>query len=272
MEKKSSLRLGGYLEALLASCPMAIIANNADGVITFANKEACQLVEREMRELVGENVAIVYESLEAARETNRKIYQQGGAIRDHESKAKTKEGKIIPVRISASLLNDSAGKYNGAIGYFEIYRPWTTAEEKAKARCDELEAKLEELVGLSAPLFELYPGISAAAIAGHLDTNRFDGITSNLLDHLRSMKTNVLIIDLSATLVVDDNIAGQLMKFVRTARLLGTQCTLVGIQTSLAQAMEPMVTALDFVQAFSSMDTATHAAFNRIGFEICKKD
>ena len=132
---------GGYLEGLLNSCPSAILAINADGIITFANKEACNLVGCAMNGLVGESIAIIYESPEAARETNRRLYMGGGIIHDHESKLKTKTGKIIPVRISAAHLKDSAGNYAGAVGYFERYRPWTAAETNLRTYAEELEAK-----------------------------------------------------------------------------------------------------------------------------------
>ncbi len=56
---------GGHLEALLNSCPDAILAVNAEGIIKFANKEACRLTERTMNELIGESIVDMYENLEA---------------------------------------------------------------------------------------------------------------------------------------------------------------------------------------------------------------
>ena len=68
MEKQVATQTGkgGYLEALLNSCPDAVIAINAEGTITFANKEACKLVAAEMRELVGKSIVNIYENLEHA--------------------------------------------------------------------------------------------------------------------------------------------------------------------------------------------------------------
>ena len=272
MEKQLPPRRGGYLEALLSSCPFAILSTDAEGKVTFANKEACKLTEREMKELVGENIAIVYESLEAARETNRKLYISGGVIHDHESKARTKSGKVVPIRVSASHLKDSSGTYIGAVGYFEKYRPWTTAEASVKAYAEELEAKLEEWKDLGAPVFDLYPGLTAAVIVGRLNVARFDRINTNLLDHVKSEKSRVVLIDLSAALVDDENVAAQLLKTIRTVHLLGTQCVLAGIQSSVARAMEPLVADLNAIKSFSSMDIALEAALDIIGFKVGKKD
>ena len=272
MEKKTSPQLGGYLEALLASCPVAILATDAEGIIKFANKEAGKLTEREVRELIGESIVVVYESLEVARETNRKLYASGGTIHEHESRAKTKSGKVIPVHISATHLKDSLGKYIGAVGYFEKYRPWSSEEAKVKAYAEELEAKLEEWKDLGAPVFRLYPGLSAVVVVGRVDSSRFDRITSNLLNHVKDVKTRVVLIDLSAAIISDNTVANQVVKTIRTVYLLGVQSVLAGIQTSIAQAMEPLLTDVGFVKSFSSTEAALEAALNMLGYEVCKKE
>src|SRR4030043_2383258 len=95
MEKHITPHHGGHLEALLNGCPDAILAINAEGIIKFANKEACKLTERSMNELIGENIVEVYESIQAARDANRKIYQAGGTIHDMETRTREKAGQII---------------------------------------------------------------------------------------------------------------------------------------------------------------------------------
>jgi len=260
------------LEALLNGCPDAILAIDAEGTITFANQEACNLTEHEMRELVGQNITIVYANPEAARETNRKLYLSGGIIHDHESTAKTKKGKIVPVRISASHLKDSMGNYTGAVGYFQTYRPWTETEVKAKAYTEELEAELEEWKDLGAPAFELYPGLLMVEVVGRLDVNRFKNIVGNLLSHVKSIKCRVVLLDLSAALISESGVASQLIKTMRTVRLLGVYCVLAGIQSSTAQDMESLVADVDSIASFSRLEDALESALNRIGFEIRQRD
>ena len=86
MEKQSLPQRirGGYLEALLNSSPHAIVAIDAEGTMTFVNKQTCGLSGYEMRELIGENITLVYGDPDAARETNRKLYLSGGIIHDQE--------------------------------------------------------------------------------------------------------------------------------------------------------------------------------------------
>jgi rsbT co-antagonist protein RsbR len=272
MEKPVTTHRSGHLEALLNGCPDAILAINAEGIIKFANKEACKLTERSMNELIGESIVEVYESMEAAREANRKIYKAGGTIHDMETKTKTKSGKLVPVRVSASHLHDSSGKYIGGVGYFCRYRPWAGAEAEVKARCDELEATLEKWKALAAPVFELYPGLSVMVVVGHLDADRFENIITNLLNHVVGVKTRVVLLDLSAAVMDEKKVAEQLRKTVRAVRLLGAECVVAGMQTALARALEPLITDIGMAKNFSCMELALEAALDIIGCEICPKD
>lgn len=263
---------GGYLEALLNDAPDAILAIDSKGIITFANQQACELTEREMKELVGQSITIVYASVDAARETNRKLYLSGGIIHDHESMVKTKQGKLIPIRICASHLKDSAGNYTGAVGYFQRYEPFTENGKRAQARIDELEAQLAEWKDIGTPIYEHLPGLSYVRVVGRLDGERLNQVTSNLLTHMRTYKTVVVRIDLSAALIDDPaGVATELLKMIRSVRLLGAESILTGMETRLVLAMEPLVSDVSLIKSFGSMDAAFEAALNIIGYEIRKK-
>jgi PAS domain S-box-containing protein len=272
MEKQvATIHRGGHLEALLNGCPDAILAINAEGIIKFANNEACKLTERSMSELIGESIVEVYESIEAAREANRKIYAAGGTIHDMETRTRTKGGKIVPVRVSASHLYDSNGKYIGGVGYFAKYRPWKGAEADLKHRVEDLEEKLDKWKAMAAPVFELYPGLSVMVVVGNLIVERFDDIVTNLLNHVEKTKTRVVLLDLSAALGDNDEIAKQLAKMIRTVRLLGAECIIADIHASLARAIEPLMADLGHIRSYGSMEIALEQALKIIGYEICQK-
>ena len=130
------------LESLLRGCQDAVLATNAEGIIQFANDAACQLTERNMNELIGESIVAA----------NRKIFQAGGTIHDMDSRTRTKNGKIIPVRISAAHLFDANGKYMGGVGYFVRYKPSTpveVVEAEVKARLGKIEPMLESFKTLA---------------------------------------------------------------------------------------------------------------------------
>ena len=272
MERNVTTHRGGHLEALLNGCPDAILAINSEGIIVFANKEACKLTERNMNELIGESIVEVYENKEAARNANRKIYESGGTIHELETKTKTKSGKLIPVRVSASHLYDSNGKYIGGVGYFAQYRPWRGAEAEMKARLEQLESQLEGLLIITTPIFEVCTGISVVVVSGAINPGRFKDIADTIMGHVEKMKTQVILIDFSTAVIDTDEVAEQFAKLVRTIRLLGADCIAVGMPTSLAQAMEPMLAELGSLKSYNRMDIAFTEALQSIGCEIHKQD
>jgi len=270
--KISGRATGGYLDALLQSCPDAVIAINAKGIITFVNKAALDLADCEMRDLVGKSIVTVYENDKEARETNRKLYMSGGMIHLHESKLKTKKGKIIPVRISAAHLKDSAGNYIGGVGFFQAYRPWTAAETNMQEYCHTLEARLQEWEELGSPVFELWPGLSMVAVVGRLDSIRLQRLKRSMLDHVRVNKTRAALIDLSTAIADNTEVAANLVKMIRMVRLVGAQCVVVGIEsTMMAEAMEPLVGDISSLNTYSSLRAGLEAALAIIGVDISRK-
>lgn len=271
-EKPAARPRGGYLEALLQGCPDAVIAIDADGIITFVNNSACELLSRQMTDLVGKSVVIVYENEDKAREANRKLYQSGGVIHNHETVAKTKQGKLIPVRLSASHMHDTSGNYTGGVGFFQAYKPWTSQETQLIGRCDDLEARLAEWQDLGAPVLEFYPGLSMTAVVGRLDNQRFIQLKRSILDHIVVNKTRIAIIDLSAAIAEDGEIATELVKLIRMVRVVGAECIVVGIgSTTMAEDVESLVADISSLNTFSSLQVAIESALAMLNLEICKK-
>ena len=273
MEKAKSAErpAGGYLEALLQSCPDAIIAIDGKGTMTFANRAACELLECEMRELVGKSIVTIYENEERARETNRKLYLSGGVVHCHESVARSKTGKLIPTRISGAHLKDSSGNVIGSVGFFQAYRPWTAAESRMQEYCQELEARLSEWEDLGSPVFELWPGLSVVVVVGRLDSQRLAQLKKRLLDHIKINKTRVALVDLSAAMAGDSEVPVQLVKILRMVRLVGAQCVVVGIESDMiAEAMEPLVPDVASLNTFSSLQAGLEAAFAMLSLQISK--
>jgi len=273
MVTEKSTRRHGYLQALLDSCPAAIIAINSKGIITFINKEACLLLECGMTDLVGKSIATVYESPEVARETNRILYQNDGLMRDHESRVKTKSGKIIPLRISACHMTDSEGNYAGGVGFFEKYRPWSAGEAHLNARVEELEAQLQKKKEMAAfeLSFELCCGLVIIPIVGKMGVRQLDAVTSSVVTRIKDSKPHVVLFDLSKAVFVDERVLQHFVKMLRTIYLLGGQVIVCGMEISLAQSLEPLVADMSFIKSFSSTDAALNAAFGLLGYQLVKR-
>lgn len=273
MEKtvKTQRTRGGYLDALLESSPYAVIAIDGKGIITFVNRATVELMGYETQELIGKSIIMVYQTKNHARETNRKLHLGGGVIHDHESILKTKAGKLIPVRISASHLSDSSNNYIGAVGFFEAYRPWKAAEAKLQEVCQDLEAEIEEWRDLGTPIINPLEGMAVVTIAGRLDNIRFERIRKKVVEHVRTEKIRVALIDLSAAVGGDVDVAKELLKTIRIIELMGAKCILSGIDSTMAQALEPLVGDGRWLTTFTSSKAAMISAFAGLGYELVKK-
>ena len=100
---------------------------------------------------------------------------------------------------------------------------------------------------------------------------RFKDITTILLNHVEKMKTRVVLIDLSAAIIDDNEVAKQLAKTIRTVRLLGADCIIADMPANLARAMEPMLPDLGSLKSYNCMNIALEEALKMIGYEIREK-
>jgi len=70
----------------------------------------------------------------------------------------------------------------------------------------------------------------------------------------------------------DDEVPLQLVKLLRTVRLVGAQCVVVGIESEkIAEAMEPLVPDVASLNTYSSLQAGMDAALAIMGLQICNK-
>jgi diguanylate cyclase (GGDEF)-like protein/PAS domain S-box-containing protein len=122
------------LEILIDSSTDAIIATDRDGTVALFNTGAEAMLGYSKDEVIGQHVTVLYNSPEYAKGVMLQMRQSGGQVSALETLLKTKEGDLIPVLISASILFDEEGKESGSVGFSKDLR-----ERK------ELEQKLENL-------------------------------------------------------------------------------------------------------------------------------
>lgn len=121
-----------YLESLIESSSVAIIANDEAGYITLFNPGAEALLGYSEEEIIGRYVAVLYESEEQAKEVMRVMRDRDGKVSGHETVLLSKDGEQIPVTISASMLYDEEGVGVGVVGYNKDLRERKRVEEALK--------------------------------------------------------------------------------------------------------------------------------------------
>ena len=123
-------------DKLAIICPDPIIGVNREGVITLFNPAAEKLLGYSAQEVVDQlHISQLYHPATAGRTVKRLMYDPNygplGQIQSHESQLKSKQGRIIPIRISATLILDGEQEM-GSIGFFHDLTESKTLEATLK--------------------------------------------------------------------------------------------------------------------------------------------
>jgi adenylate cyclase len=133
-----------YLTRLIESSTDAIIATDKEGKVVLFNEGAEILLGYRAEEVIGRRTTELYSSEEQSAEVVREMRKRGGTVAGFESALRTKDGKGIPVLISASVLFGDHGQEVGTVGFATDLRTRKREEEELRKAHDELEKRVEE--------------------------------------------------------------------------------------------------------------------------------
>jgi PAS domain S-box-containing protein len=133
-----------YLTRLIESSPDAIIASDKQGNVVLFNEGAETLLGYRAEDVIGRPTADLYDSEERARDILIEMRKRGGTASGYESMLKAKDGRSVPVLISASVLLDKEGQEAGMVGFATDLRARKHEEEELRKAHDELEKRVEE--------------------------------------------------------------------------------------------------------------------------------
>jgi PAS domain S-box-containing protein len=127
-----------YYQEIIENSPDPIIVLDKRGKITFFNQACEKIMERKFEETKGISIVNCYESEAQAREVDKQLMESSTRrVQDFAAKVKAKNGDLIPVILSASLLLDKEGKKIGSIGIFKDLRETLKLQEE-KMRAEKL--------------------------------------------------------------------------------------------------------------------------------------
>ncbi len=145
-----------------------IVAVDSDGTIVYYNEGARKSLHYSGQEMIGGKVLSIYPSIEEARRVMKAMRDTGdrGRVSNFETVFRDKDGSLIPVMISGSIIYDDDGKEIGSIGFARDIRRMrqrdqlATAGEIAVSLAHEINNPLESITNN----LELL----ARAIEGHM--------------------------------------------------------------------------------------------------------
>src|SRR5271169_65824 len=108
-----------YFQRLIEISPDIIIAVDKDGIVNYYNDGARTSLGYSSEEIIGQNCTRIYPSLDEARRVMKAMRASAdkGQIASFETEFRNKDGEIIPVMITGSLIHDDDGSEVGSIGF-----------------------------------------------------------------------------------------------------------------------------------------------------------
>ncbi len=124
-----------HIQHLVESSPDIIIAVDREGTINYYNDGARQNLGFNTDEIIGQPVTRLYPTIDEAKRVMRAMRESSthGRIAGFETMFIDKNGQIIPVTISGSIIYDDAGKELGSIGFARDIRRMRRAQQLATA-------------------------------------------------------------------------------------------------------------------------------------------
>ena len=143
-----------------------------------------------------------------------------------------------------------------------------TTEVYQQAREAVISRQQEELIELSTPVVELWPGILALPLIGTLDSERTQVVMETLLQRLVATGSSIAVIDITGVPTVDTLVAQHLLKTVSAAQLMGADCIISGIRPQIAQTIVHLGIDLSAVATKASLSDAFALALKRRGLMV----
>ena len=122
---------------------------------------------------------------------------------------------------------------------------------------------LETMVGLTAPVIPVAPGLVVVVLSGYFDRERAAYIRPNLLKGVTDSRAQVAIIDLTAVAEVSEPLTEQLYRAVKSVGLMGCQVILTGASSDVAWALT-QAKKLDVLQTQRDLEDALAFAYRQL--------
>ncbi len=164
-----------------------IVAVDSDGTIVYYNDGARESLHFGGQEMIGRKADDIYPSIEEARRVMKAMRESGdgGRVSNFETVFRDKDGDLIPVMISGSIIHDDEGKEIGSIGFARDIRRMRQREQLATA--GEIAVSLAHEI--NNPLESITNNLEllARAIEGHMK----DAELATENEHLEAIRAGI---------------------------------------------------------------------------------
>lgn len=146
------------------------------------------------------------------------------------------------------------------------------AEKALLEKLEIIRRQEDSIRAMSNPILQLWDGVLALPVIGLVDSTRANQMMESLLESIIKTKARFTILDLTGVDIIDTGAADHLLKVVRAAQLLGTQCVVSGIAPTIAQTIIGLQLNLSELKSFSTLEMALRYALRAAEHPVVMKN
>jgi anti-anti-sigma regulatory factor len=122
--------------------------------------------------------------------------------------------------------------------------------QAATRQQDEIAQILHQI---TTPVLPLSKGLIVMPLAGQLSPQRAERLLDDVLGGIKVHEADHVLLDVTGLLDIDAQSLSGLLKAIRGARLVGSQCALIGVQPGVAQELVSLGLDLSAILTFSTL-------------------
>ncbi|WP_316568812.1 STAS domain-containing protein [Neobacillus sp. YIM B06451] len=168
-----------------------------------------------------------------------------------------------------TLLQEDLTKEEVLQVYYEIDRWFDPIISQVVNDCSNdwenaLSQQQQTIQELSAPAIQLFDHIIVMPLVGNINERRATTIMESLLRGIEKHKAEIVFLDVSGVPTIDTFVAQSLMNSTTAARLLGTECMIVGMRPEIAQTIIGLGINLSEIKTFGSLNSGLMYAMKEL--------
>lgn len=168
--------------------------------------------------------------------------------------------------VDRAILDD-----NGAVVEFQAVGIDVTDRRQAEEhlrRTDELREQLihaqdEALRELAAPIIPVADGVLVIPLVGRIDARRAQLVLESLLDGVKAMGAETVLLDVTGIPSIDVEVAESLVRTARAVELIGARVVLTGLQPHVANTLVSMAIEIRGILTLRSLKEGIAWAMQR---------
>lgn len=218
------------LNTVLAEAPLVLWSVDREGRFTFSSGSALRHLGFADGEVVGRSIHDLY----------RDFPSLLGSLQEALAGASISFTIQLAHRdwqVHMSPLRSDAGEVIGVLGLSIDVTEQQRLERELREHIALLTQQRNLIRAMSTPILQVWDGVLALPVVGHVDQERAEAIMNALLDEIVRTGSRHAILDVTGVEALDTTTVHHLARLLRAVRLLGAEGILTGVRPAVAQTL-----------------------------------